>query len=107
MSGLLVSSSREERFPVQGKEDKGRKPLLGEAGGKRSLAQVESLALDKGRSDSSMSPGGKEEHTGTTTGRWEDVVVGTCRNSFLFLSGVMCFEIATLNDGSVKLAFCY
>lgn len=92
---------------MQEKEDKGRKTLLGEAGGKGSLAQVKSLALDKGRDESSILPGGKEEYTGTTTGRWEDVVVGTCGNSFLFLSGVMCFEIATLNDESVKLAFCY
>ena len=44
----------------------------------RSLAQVKSLAFDKGRNDSSMLPGGKEEHTGTTTGRWEHVETLFC-----------------------------
>ena len=34
------------------KQDKCRKTLLGEAGGKGSLTQVKSLALDKGRDDS-------------------------------------------------------
>lgn len=83
------------------KQDKCRKTLLGEAGGKGSLTQVKSLALDKGRV---TPPRYLEERKSTRAhlqvgGKmwsWEPV------ETLLFLSGVIgTFEIGTLNDGSV------
>ena len=82
------------------KQDKCRKTLLGEAGGKGSLTQVKCLALDKGRDDSYLEERKSTWHICRSVG---DVVVGTCGNSFLLLSGVIgTFEIGTLNDGSVN-----